>query len=183
MLFDPKLTKPVEAQGAQVHQVSNLDAIGYFDNLKNALPQIKPDSIYHWVSPGKWSLHELILYLLTFTGKAHIHMSTWSMTEDPVRQLLQAKKRGDILSIKCVLSERISERTPHVMQLAENVFDELVKIKLHAKVLVMEGEKMSLVSIGSANLTRNPRTECGVIDTHMDSINFHKQWLVNELIT
>lgn len=188
MLFSTKeqakaLAKvPTEARASQALPT---DLVGTFGGslreLQQTVAKLSPDRFFHFATAGKWSSHQLLSYLIAQTGPAHLRMSTWSMTEDPCRALLLLRKRGQLLSAECVLSERISERTPAVYQLAQNVFDKIKLAKLHAKVMVLYNEAWKVTIVGSANLTRNPKMEAGVIDTHPASAEFHLKWLQHEL--
>lgn len=153
---------------------------GALAQLQETVAEIATDSLLHYVTYGKWSLHHLIRYLVQQTGPANLYLTTWSMTEDPVRALLMLRQEGLIKRADCLLSERISERTPQVMQLAHNVFDRLKFYKSHAKAFILERERMSLVNIGSANLTRNKKNEIGVVDSSPEAVAFHLKWMKNE---
>jgi hypothetical protein len=65
--------------------------------------------------------------------------------------------------------------------LAQNVFQPLKLAKLHAKVCLLHNDQWQVVVLGSANLTRNPKTEVGIIDTHPQSFQFHHKWMQDEL--
>ena len=154
---------------------------GSLRELRQTVAEIAPDRLVHFVTAGKWSSHQLLSYLIAQTGAVHLRMCTWSMTEDPCRALLQLRNRGLLLSAECVLSERISERTPTVYQLARNVFDKIKLAKLHAKGMVLYNDTWTVTIVGSANLTRNPKMEAGGIDTSAKTAEFHLKWLQDEL--
>ncbi len=166
----------LDGQGSSLFSLGNSR-----DELKAAIGTLELNQIRHIVSKGSWSNHQLVKYLLLKFGPAHLYMTTWSMTEDPLRQLVQLRHEGLILSARCILSERINERTPGVMQFANSFFDELKLLRLHAKVTVLMGENYGLAVVGSANFTRNPRVEAGIIDTHLNAAHFHKNWITDEL--
>ncbi len=149
--------------------------------MQSAIGKLQKNQILHMVSKGSWSNHQLVQYLVDQFGPAHLLMTTWAMTEEPLRQLVELRDKGFILSAKCILSERISERTPGVMQFANTFFDELKLIRLHAKVTVLLGDHWGVAVVGSANFTRNPRVEAGVIDTHREIALFHADWITQEL--
>jgi len=171
-----------EARASQALPTDLVDTFGgSLRELQQTVAEIAPDRFLHFVTAGKWSSHQLLSYLIAQTGPVHLRMCTWSMTEDPCRALLQLRNKGQLLSAECVLSERISERTPTVYQLARNVFDKIKLAKLHAKVMVLYNDAWKVTIVGSANLTRNPKMEAGIIDTHAASAEFHLKWLQHEL--
>ena len=53
--------------------------------------------------------------------------------------------------------------------------------KCHAKVTVIQNETWGISIVSSANYTRNPRIEAGVICNSKEIAEFHKNWIVNEL--
>jgi hypothetical protein len=188
MLFSTKdlPTRPARvAPQAQASQPMTTDLVatlgGSLSELKQSVAEIAPDRYIHFVTAGKWSSHQLLRYLIEQTGAVHLRMCTWSMTEDLCRALLQLRNKGLLLSAECVLSERINERTPTVFQLAKNTFDKIKLAKLHAKVMVLYNDAWNVTIVGSANLTRNPKMEAGVIDSHKAIADFHLKWLQDEL--
>lgn len=184
MLFDAvSVAKEptVESQAFSMQAPERLSMEGGRKVLEAVIPGLEPNQVIHFVTRGHWSSHQLIGHLLERIGPAHLILSTWSMTEDPCRALLNLKIKGQLLSAACILSERISERTPEVFQLAQNVFSPLKLAKLHAKVTLLFNEQWQIVVVGSANLTRNPKTEVGIIDSHPSSFQFHYKWMQDEL--
>lgn len=183
MLFDPKDIS--SAQSDRFATVIQPDLSDHLPNelklIKSAIGDLQPNSVIHYVTFGKWSSHQLMRYLVQQIGPCHVRMTTWSLTEDPCRSLLTLRNRGLVLSASCILSERISERTPTVMQLARNVFDNIKLSKLHSKIFVLYNDQFKVTVVGSANFTRNKKTEAGVIDTCPEAANFHLNWIENEL--
>lgn len=151
-----------------------------YKRLKELVPEIGPNTLVHFNTGGKWHRHQLLTHLLKLTGPADVYLSTWSMSENPVRALYMLKKQGAIKAAHLVISERINERTPKVLQFAKSTFERIAYQKLHAKITLIEGEQKSFVIIGSANLTRNPKDEAGIIDTSAGAIDFWKNWFDNE---
>lgn len=149
--------------------------------LQRCIGNLQVNQCLHFVSRGSWSSHLLLRFLLEKFGSAHLLMTTWSLTEEPLRSMVMMKDQGLLKSARCILSERISERTPGVMQFAEQFFDELKLMRLHAKVTVLMGDDWGVSVVSSANFTRNPRIEAGVIDTHAPIAQFHQNWILDEL--
>jgi hypothetical protein len=158
-----------------------VSTVGADGSLRDVVGQLRPNNVLHYVTYGKWSNHQLVAYILGQIGPARLWMTSWSMTEQPLRQLLMLKQKGLLIDARCILSDRIIERTPAVYDLAKNVFAELKMIKLHAKVTVLMNDNWHVVVVGSANFTSNPRVEAGVIDTNIGVAEFHKKWIEHEL--
>lgn len=122
-------------------------------------------------------MHQLLEYLLRKTGPCRVWMTTWTITEEPMRALLAMIKDGLILELNAVLDYRIERRKPEAFQLASSIITRIKLTKCHAKVLVLKNETWSVTILGSANFSKNPRIEAGVIFTDEDSADFHKKWI------
>jgi hypothetical protein len=135
----------------------------------------------HFTTGARWSAHNLLHYLLKFTGPADVTFATWSMSEDAVRLLLAMKESGMIKEINCLLDKRIKVRAPASLQLAEKQFNRLQLKSCHAKATIIENETWQIAVIGSANYSINPRIETGIIFCSREAAEFHKGWIMDEL--
>lgn len=151
------------------------------DILKKKITGIKQNRNIHYVSAGEWSCHELLFHLLSFTGPAKVWIATWTITEDPVRMLIDGLKSGIIQELNCILESRVVKRTPEAYQMAKHSMSNVRLSVCHAKVTVIENDEWSIAIVGSANYTNNPRIEAGVICTNKDVAEFHKNWISLEL--
>ena len=75
----------------------------------------------YWVSDGDWSMHELLMALIAITGPVHVSISSYAMGETPARVLAQLKQQDAILSLRCVLDDRIDVRSAGSLQLIKSV--------------------------------------------------------------
>lgn len=173
-LFDPRKSSapappdPQQAQGRDAAGPRN--AVASRKQLRATVALLAPEALVHYRTDGRWHRHQLIRECLDYTGPADLYLSTWSMSENPVRSIYMLRKKGLIRRAELVISERLNERTPEVMQLAQHVFDVIAMKKLHSKVTVLIGDRASLCVVGSDNLTRNPKDESGVIDCHPEAV-------------
>ena len=135
----------------------------------------------HYASIGEWSMHNLLFHLLQQTGPADVFISTWSVSEDSVRQLIAKVKDGSIRKIYGVFDWRVKLRSPEAFELAKFNIADIRLTTCHAKVTVIENEEWSIAIVGSANYTNNPRIEAGVISCDFTAANFHKTWMLEEL--
>jgi hypothetical protein len=126
---------------------------------------------------GRWSMHEMVRMILLKTGPAKVWMTTWTITEEPMRVLLDLIKTGYISELSAVLDYRIEKRKPEAFQLASNIITRIKLTKCHAKVAVIRNEEWNITIVGSANFSKNPRIEAGVIFTDKESADFHIQWI------
>lgn len=146
-------------------------------SLKQFFPEINPDSVYHYVSRARWSMHDLLRHLLGFTGPADVYFTTWSITMGPATMLLELKRAGLIRSLHAIVDSRIKVNAPEAHQVLAMNADSLKLAKLHAKVLVIHNEFNSATVVSSQNFTNTKRIEAGVIDTHEATALAHIEWI------
>lgn len=155
-------------EGLAIHSTKALDAV---------IGKLTPNCHLHFMSKGEWSMHELLSYLLQQTGPARVYITTWTITEDPVAKLFLMKEQGLIQELHCILDYRIKDRKPKPFQFLEQTADRILLTKCHAKVTVIENETWQVAIIGSANYSKNPRIEAGIICTDKQISQFHKSWI------
>lgn len=126
-------------------------------------------------------MHQLLAYVLEQTGPAAVWMTTWTITEEPMRSLLQQLRSGSIIELHALLDYRIERRKPEAFQLASSIITRIKLTKCHAKVLVVQNEQWSVTVLGSANFSNNPRIEAGCLFTDRASADFHRTW-INDVI-
>jgi hypothetical protein len=149
-------------------------------SLKKYIGQLQNDRAIHFVTSGKFSMHDLLLYTLNQTGPAEVLISTWSISEIAIRQIVQKHTEGIIKSIRFLIDPRIKVRNPKPLQMLAANFDYKLKA-CHAKVTLIGNESWNISIIGSANLTNNPRIERGIIFPFREVYEFDKNWITNEL--
>jgi hypothetical protein len=151
------------------------------NDLKEHLGKIEQNRHYRFWSKGQWSMHELLEFLLLQTGASDVYLTTWTITEDPMRKIFLLKKKGLIKSLHCVLDQRIKGNKPGPFQLLKNTADSLRLTQCHAKSLVLVNGKFNVSVLGSANLSRNPRLEAGTISTNKEAVNFDLNIIKNAI--
>ncbi len=149
--------------------------------LYDAVKVIGPGHTMHWLSKGQWSMHEMVEAMLLATGPAKLFMSTWTITEEPVRKLFLLKQQGYIQELQCLLDYRIKQRKAAPFQLMNNVCDRLGLAQCHAKVAVAINEHKAVACVGSANFSRNPRIEAGILTAEREVAHFHASWISKEI--
>ena len=186
MLFDidKKISELSADEAKQVHTALNYCMnSSNFSSFMLEFGHLKKNTTWHFVSKGNWSLHELIEFILAQTGKADVTFCTWAIRQEPVRALLAMKEGGLIRTINCILDYRASQRDIETTLLVESNFDKVVYKRSHAKVVVIESNDWKVAIIGSQNFTKNPRIECGIVTTELDAVNFHLNWMNDEIET
>lgn len=150
-------------------------------NEKLKIISIDKGEAVHFVSMGDWSTHNLVEHLLKTTGPATVYAATWSVTENPIRQLMRLADAGKIKELNLVIDWRVKVRCPQSLQLSRAAFANVRAANCHAKATVIQNKDWNISIIGSANYTNNPRIEAGVITESKQIANFHKDWIMAEI--
>jgi hypothetical protein len=135
----------------------------------------------HYASLGDWSTHDLLFFLLKQTGPAKVYFTTWAISEYAIRQLYQFIEHGLILELKGIFDYRNGIRKPAELQFLQKITTDIKAAKCHAKVTVIENDHWGISVVGSANYTRNPRIEAGVLCCDKTIAAFHRDWILKEL--
>jgi hypothetical protein len=169
--------KTLEAKGFK-HFPSGAHRIGRaLRELEQCISELVPDQAQQFATAGRWSLHQLLEYLLRKIGPCRLWMTTWTITEEPMRVLLSLIREGLILELNAVLDYRIERRKPEAFQLASSIMTNIRLTKCHAKVVVLKNEDWNVTILTSANFSKNPRIEVGTIFTDKGSADFHSAWI------
>jgi hypothetical protein len=133
------------------------------DKLIEAIPFIEMGYTYHIPCFVHWSLHDLMAYLLTFTGLAKVWLTSWAISENPVRMMMQLIDEGKVSELSCVFDSRIKSQCPSAAQLLQRNFTKIGLCDIHAKVLVIINDSWAISVTATANLTNKRRVEKYVI--------------------
>ena len=161
---------------------SNLLTIGKAnEKLHQVFGKVIDGQSVHYASLGDWSTHDLLFFLLEQTGPAKVYFTTWAISEYAIRQLYQFIEHGLILELKGIFDYRNGIRKPAELQFLQKITTDIKAAKCHAKVTVIENDNWGISVVGSANYTRNPRIEAGVLCCDKTVAAFHRDWILNEL--
>jgi len=161
---------------------SNLLTIGKAnEKLHQVFGQVTDGQSVHYASLGDWSTHDLLFFLLEQTGPARVYFTTWAISEYAIRQLYQFIEHGLILELKGIFDYRNGIRKPAELQFLQKITTDIKAAKCHAKVTVIENDNWGISVVGSANYTRNPRIEAGVLCCDKTVAAFHRDWILKEL--
>ena len=142
---------------------------------------VKMGDCIHYVTAGEWSMHDLLFHLLDKTGPADVYAASWSITEDPVRQLITRIVDRRILHLHAILDWRTKVRCPAVLALAQANFTDIHLTNCHAKCTAIINKKWQIAIVGSANYTNNPRIETGVVHCDPTAATFHRDWILAQI--
>lgn len=148
--------------------------------LSKHLGEIKNGQFYQFYSFGRFSMLDVMVFLLKQIGPAHILCGTWSISQESIDQIVQMKNKGEILSLSFVLDPRVKVTKAKPLQMLKANFP-YVFSSWHAKVSVMQNENWNISIVSSQNMTQNPKIERGCIFTDLPTYEFDKNVLENEL--
>ena len=147
------------------------------EKLKVLLDAIAPGKTVHYVSDGDWSMNDLVMELLKKFQPAEVWITSYAIRELPIRQLILAQERKEILCLRMLLDIRAKVRTPEVFQLANMNVNQIKLTSIHAKVTVIRSAAGCVTVVSSANWTANPRIEAGTVTMGEDVAEFHINWI------
>jgi hypothetical protein len=141
-----------------------------FKFFKKYLSNVRADHTYHFWTGGQWNMHDLLIYLLSITGKANLYVTTYAISEDSVRRLIYLKEQNLLGEIQCVFDFTAKEQKNSAYTLCKQHFN-VTLTRMHAKVCIVQNEKWSMIVTGSANWTRNPKAERQLMCTSREVVD------------
>ncbi len=137
----------------------------HYKVIAQAVGDLKPGNHYHFFTWGRWSMHEMLLYLLSFAGQSKVVVTSFSLSEFTIRAFAIATQAGYINRLNLLLNTAVKRNKTDLMFFANNVVNRIGLAHVHMKITLIEGENLSVVVNQSANSTLNPAFESGVICT------------------
>lgn len=145
-------------------------------DLGALIGELVHDEHVHVPSMASWSMHHMLAYMLSKTGPADVWITSWSITEEPIRLIVEHMESGAIRQLRALFSERVEAMNPSAHSMAR--FNLQVKLaKIHAKTIVVMNDTWGVSVKGSANFTGNPRIENYVISTHRAIAESDRAWI------
>jgi hypothetical protein len=148
-------------------------------SLTRSIGQLENGKEHHYYSWGNFNLVRLISYLIKQTGPAHVFMTSYSFSQKSIEQLQNKISKGDILSFRVILDNRVRVMSPKPFQMIASSFDYRC-ISVHAKVALLWNDAWKISIVTSQNATDNPKLERGTIFTDEQVFNFDLKILENE---
>jgi len=147
--------------------------------LTRAIGQLENGREHHFYSWGNFNLVRLISYLIKQTGPANVFMTSYSFSQKSIEQLQNRISKGEILSFRVILDNRVRVMSPKPFQMIASSFDYRC-ISVHAKVALLWNDAWKISIVTSQNATDNPKLERGTIFTDEQVFNFDLKVLENE---
>ncbi len=150
--------------------------------LEKDIGIIKQDQIKPYWSDGRWSMHDLLMFLLKLTGGAKVYLSTFSISEAAIRSFNHAIKTGLITELNCLFDYTVKRHKLQLLYFASNVANDIRLAPNHSKLILIENKDWTISVVGSANMTPNPRKEAGVILTDRNTFLHYKKHLIKTML-
>ena len=147
--------------------------------LTRSIGQLENGREHHFYSWGNFNLVRLISYLIKQTGPAHVFMTSYSFSQKSIEQLQHKISKGEILSFRIILDNRVRVMSPKPFQMIATSFNYRC-ISVHAKVALIWNDNWKITIVTSQNATDNPKLERGTIFTDPEIFNFDLKVLENE---
>lgn len=147
--------------------------------LTRSIGQLESGREHHFYSWGNFNLVRLISYLIKQTGPAHVFMTSYSFSQKSIEQLQHKISKGEILSFKVILDNRVRVMSPKPFQMIASSFNYRC-ISVHAKVALIWNSEWKITIVTSQNATDNPKLERGTIFTNAEVFNFDLNVLEHE---
>lgn len=140
------------------------------ENVKRLIQPLACAQVQAYFS-SEFQLYHLLEFILEQTGPAKLSLTTFSVSEEFVRKLVQLKEKGLILRLSIIADHRTAVKALRLTLFTKNIADELSLGNNHAKVLLIKNNHWKVTVITSQNQTRGNRIECGMICTNPDIYN------------
>jgi hypothetical protein len=149
--------------------------------LIKSIGQLQKGKTTHYYSYGNFNLVRLLIHLLKHTGPANVFVTSYSFSQTSIEQLLNHRQKGNILSFRVIIDNRVKTMSPIPFQMLSTAFDYRCS-SIHAKVALVWNDNWNISVVTSQNATDNPKLERGTIFTDIETFNFDKNALENEFL-
>lgn len=135
-------------------------------------------------SKGQFSMLDLIVALLEFTGPAAVTLSTWTAARAEIIALDELLAAGKLLSMRWLVDYTFARRDPQAAHQIRQTFGlEAIRVaQTHAKFCLFVNRQWQIVLRTSMNLNMNPRFEDFTI-AHDPELATFLQTIVEEIWT
>lgn len=129
----------------------------------------------HFFTKKLWSSYDLLLYLLSLTGKADVILTSFSISDITIRSIKKAIDTGYINSIDLILNTSIRKNKLELLFFAGNVVNRICLANSHSKIILIENDDWKISVNQSANASVNNNEEAGVICNEIEVFEFYKK--------
>lgn len=160
------------------------DVVAYNDQtFLDAIKEMDPGAIKYLISNGGISVYQVLEKLVQICSPCEVRFTTWAISEAALGILHNGLDSGDISHVQAVLDVGNRNRKEKTFDLFKSIVKEHAFKHCHAKVLVVTGSGYHFTLIGSANMTKNPRKEVGVLFNDAVIAQMNIEWISHEIDT
>jgi len=130
------------------------------------------------LTAGQFSAIDAMEHMVDELGPAAVRVSTWTTGIYDVKRARDIRTRGRITDIRMLLDRGTFEKSPkYAGPLIEVLgIDAFRCVSVHAKVIIVSGERGNAVMRSSMNLNKNLRTEQFDIDVDDEVAGLYVDW-------
>ncbi|HMT45509.1 MAG TPA: hypothetical protein PKE59_00180 [Novosphingobium sp.] len=130
------------------------------------------------LTAGQFSAIDAMEHMVDELGPADVRVSTWTTGLYDVHRAREIKLEGRIKSVRMLLDRGTFEKSPKFAgPLIDALGIEAFRcLSVHAKVVIVSGERGAAVMRSSMNLNKNLRTEQFDIDVCDEVARFYTDW-------
>ncbi|MBS7565091.1 hypothetical protein KHS38_11810 [Mucilaginibacter sp. Bleaf8] len=145
--------------------------------IRATIGELQPGQSVCFKTDGAWSNYYLLEYILQLTGPAEVCFTTWAISEIAITKFLSWQASGLITELHAVIDVGLRNKKPAIYHRAAATFTNLKFAHCHAKATVITNGSHHITLIGSANYTKNPRKEVGVIIWDKNIALANQRWI------
>lgn len=139
----------------------------HLENLYNVLGSLSFE-ISHWFNHGKFSIYDVIEYILTITGKAELKITSFTISEEAISRFIYFERSGMISGGRFIIDISSSKSKFNALSYLAKTFDVRLNDN-HTKIILIRNENYNIVISTSANLNQNRRHENGFVSTDLNT--------------
>jgi hypothetical protein len=125
----------------------------HYKTIKQHVGTIEPDMLHiPFFTQGKWSSHELILYMLSISGPATVTATTFSLSETTVIYFANAIKQGFITEFNLIINTSAKNMKTSQLLFAQNIANSIYLLNVHMKIILIENQNWKIV-INQSSIT------------------------------
>lgn len=150
-------------------------------DLSVAMGDLQPGWSYHFDTGTKWSLHDIVVYVIKQLGTCEVYLATYAIKEYQARLFASLKADGLISSVHALLDVRNRVLDANAVQLMEENCTAIGYTRTHAKLTVIKGASLSVTIVTSANYTANTNNDVGIMVTEPTAAEYWTEWILKHI--
>jgi hypothetical protein len=162
------------------HQVAR---VAKRERLRDLVGELNHGETWHLLTSGDLDAGHVLDYLVAEHGPfSRLYLSTWSMERHHIETLAEHLRAAQFSGFIVLTGDYFAQRSPAnytaLVQLADQHNGEVYRFNNHSKLMAMATPTgdFAVVVEGSANFTRNPRTENCCITVDRDLYDHVAAW-------